>query len=141
MSVPPDWDPDYLVAYALAERFVGWLMSWGKRTKPEYYRNQEACKNMSPGGWPAKWNGNGSGRATSFRRLFNTMKAALTPRKECSQLELFQTKPECKGKEGPYKNMSKTLGWLATARRFLIAAASEDRAKLMIAYRHHSEPA
>jgi len=141
MSVPPDWDPDYLAAYALAERFVGWLMSWGKRTKPEYYRNQEAYKNMSPAGESGRRSPNGSDGVRAVGRVLRGIKTALVPRKECSQLELFQTKPECKGKEGPYKNMSKTLGWLATARRFLIAAASEGRAKLMIAYRHHSEPA
>jgi hypothetical protein len=42
ISRPGDWDPDYLAAYPLAERFVGWLMGMGKRTKPECHRKQEA---------------------------------------------------------------------------------------------------
>ena len=124
MSLPPDWDPDYLAAYALAERFVGWLMSWGKRTKPECVGKQAAYKNMSPAGEWAGRNPNGISRATSLGKLFRAIRTALVPRKECSQLGLFQTKPEYKRKEGAYKNMSKTLGWLATAALFLLKRGS-----------------
>jgi hypothetical protein len=124
MSVPADWDPDYAAAYALAERIVGCLLGWGKRTKPESHRNQEACKNMSPAGEPGGRNPNGGGGATGLGRVFRTVKTALAPRKEWSQLPLFQTKPECSRKEGAYKNMpngmSKIGGWLGAAASFLL---------------------
>jgi hypothetical protein len=117
MSDPRFSDPTYAEAYALAERIVGWLMGWGKRTKPEPLRNQKICKNMSSAGERAAGNPNGSGRATSLRttlgKVFRFMKAALVPRKEYRQLPLFQTNPECSGKQGRYKNMSKALGRLA----------------------------
>ena len=96
MSLPADWDPAYVVAYALAERLVGWLLCWGKRTKPESVRNEATCKNMSPAGESAGQNPNGNGGATSLgtrlAKIFRAMKTALAPRKEPSQLPLFQTK-------------------------------------------------
>ena len=86
MSVPVEWDPAFVVAYALAERFVGWLMSLGKRTKPESFRKDEACKNMSPAGERTRRNPNGSGGTTAFGGVFRAMRTALAPRprKECS---------------------------------------------------------
>jgi len=126
MSLPPDWDPDYLAAYALAERFVGWLMSWGKRTKPEYYRNQEACKNMSPAGESGRRNPNGSDGVTAVEKVLRAIRTALVPRKECSQLELFQTKPECNRKEGVSQNVSKSLGRLRAAFSFLLKRGRSD---------------
>jgi hypothetical protein len=128
MSVPADWDPDYAVAYALAERMVGWLLGWGKRTKPEYERKQAGYKNMSPGGERGGGNPNGNSGARSLGpRLgnsFRAFKAAVMPRRKHSQLPLFPTKPECLRKEGGYKNMSKRIskigGWLGAAASFLL---------------------
>ncbi|HXJ93616.1 MAG TPA: hypothetical protein VMT20_12110 [Terriglobia bacterium] len=120
MSVPGAWDPNYAAAYALAERIVGWLMSLGKRTKPEYCRNQGACKDMSADSVWASRNPNRSDGATSVGRVFRTIKTAFVLRKTHSQLSLLQTKPECKRREGAYQNMSKTLGWLGAAASFLL---------------------
>jgi hypothetical protein len=128
ISLPADWDPAYAVAYALAERIVGWLMGGGKRTKPEYDRKQATCKNMSPAGERDGRNPKGSGRKTALGRVFRTVKTAFVPRKEHWQLPLFQTKPECYRKDGPYKNMSndesKIGGWLGRAASFLLKRAS-----------------
>jgi len=110
MSVPGAWDPDYAAAYALAERFVGWLMRWGKRTKPEYVGKQMACKNMSSAGVPVSRNPNRRHGATALGKVFRASRTAFVPRKTHPQLPLFQTKPECKRREGAYQNMSKTLG-------------------------------
>ncbi len=115
MPLPADWDPAYAEAYALAERIVGWLMRWGKRTKPECHRKREACRNMSPAGERGGRNPSGSGGAASLKRVFCAVKTALTPRKEYSQSPLFQTKPEYLRKDSACKNMSKVLGWLGAA--------------------------
>jgi hypothetical protein len=124
MSVPADWDPSYAEAYALAERIVGWFMGWRKRTKPECDRKRAGYKNMSPAGERGGENPNGNSGARSLGKAFRAIKAALVPRKEYSQLPLFQTKPECSRNEAAYKNMSngvsKTGDWLGTAASFLL---------------------
>jgi hypothetical protein len=124
MSDPRFSDPAYAEAYALAERIVGWFMGWGKQTKPESLRNQGVCKNMSPAGESTGRKLNGSGGATSLGKVFRAVKAALVPRKEYSQLPLFQTKPECFRKVGTYQNMSKGMSkigsWLGAAASFLL---------------------
>ncbi len=120
MWPPADWDPAYAEAYALAERIVGWLMRWGKRTKPEYNRKQAACKNMSPAGERGGRNPGGSGAATSLGRIVRAVKTALTSRKERPQLPPLQTKPESLRKDAAYKNMSKALGWLGAPASFLL---------------------
>jgi hypothetical protein len=124
MSDPRYSDPAYAEAYALAARIVGWLMGWGKRTKPECDRKKAAYKNMSVAGEPGGRNPNGSSGTRSLGRVFRAVKAAPNPRKEPSQLPLFQTKPECFRKEGAYKNMSKGMakigGWLGAAASILL---------------------
>ena len=90
-----------------------------ERTKPESFRKHEACKNISSTGERAGRNPNGSDGATALGRVFRAIKTALVPRKECSQLPLFQTKPECYRKEAAYKNVSKARVWLGKAMSFL----------------------
>ena len=128
MSVPAEWDPAYIMAYAVAEKIVGWFMGKGKRTNPESDRKQAAYKNVSAADEPGGRNPEGSGGTTSLgtrlANIFRSMKTALVPRKEYSQLPLFQTKPECYRKEGAYRNMSKALGWLGTAPAFLLKRGS-----------------
>ena len=53
-------------------------------------------------------------RQTS-ERSSGPQKTALAPRKEYSQLPLFQTKLESSRKEGAYKNTANVLGWLGAA--------------------------
>ena len=136
MSLPANRDRAYAEAHALAERFIGWLMGWRKRTKPESYRNQDGCRNMSPAGDRGGRNPSGSARATGLRRVLQDVKTALTPRKECRQLPLFQTKPEYLRNNMAYKNISKApgwLGWLGAAASFLLkpgrAAMAESSGK------------
>jgi hypothetical protein len=128
MSDPRYWDPAYAEAYALAERIVGWFMRWGKQTKPECYTRQKTCKNMSLGGESGEPNPNGKGGAITLARVFRVIKTAVVGRKEYSQLPLFQTKPEYLTKEGAYKNMSKTMGWLGAAASFLLKQRCNQRA-------------
>jgi hypothetical protein len=120
MSLPADWDPSYAEAYALAERLVGWVMGLGKQTKPESHRKQYAYKSMSPAGQLGWRNPNGRDGATRLGKAFRAVKAAIVPRKEDSQLRLFQTNPECYTKDGAYKNISKARGWLGAAGSFLL---------------------
>jgi len=106
MSLPADWDPAYAEAYALAERFVGWLMGWGKRTKPECNRKKSGCKNMS-----AQDGGRIATRALDERESQTSTEVSR---------ETKRTKPEYQRKQGAYKNISKTLGWLGAAASFLL---------------------
>jgi hypothetical protein len=126
MSVPGAWDPDFAAAYELADRLVGWLMGWGKRTKPESIRKQESCKNMSMGGGSPRGNSDGGDRATGFGKILDALRTALVSRKEPSQLELFQTKPEYDRKVGVSQIISKSLGRLGAAFAFLMKRGSAE---------------
>ena len=112
----------------------GGLGDSGKRTKPEYDRKQAAYENMWPAGESGGRNPSASGGPTSLGtrlgKIFRGVKTALVPRKQPSQLPLFQTKPESYRKEGGYKNMSKVLGWLGAAARFLLKGGRYHRQQI-----------
>ena len=98
MSLHADCDPAYTEAYALAEKIVGWLMGWGKRTKPEYNRRETSSENMS---------------VRDGRKI---TRGPLDEGESQASVEVSgdtkQTKPECHRKKGTYKNISKARGWL-----------------------------
>ena len=119
MSVPRDRNPAFAAIGALAQGILRSLMRRWKRTKPECDRKQGACENMSLTGESAGRGAIGGGGATGLGKVFRALKTALVPRKEHSQLLLFQSKPESFRKEDTYKNVSKARGWLSAAVWFL----------------------
>jgi hypothetical protein len=110
VSVPADGDPDFASGYELGKRLIRRLKDGGKRTKPECNRKEEAYQNMSAAGGPVRRNWNRSGRALSFGKLLEAVRAALSVPKTILQWALFQVKPECERKEGAYKIISKAAG-------------------------------
>ena len=132
MSLPAHWDPAYLEAYALAERIVGWLMPWGKRTKPECNRKQAACKNISAAGSAEGRVQNGQGLLTQFgtklRETLDRLRMPPASRQMCLDFTANRAKPECNRKQGASKSISKSLGWLGAAASFLLETRPNEPA-------------
>jgi len=96
----------------------------GEANEAGIYWKTDGLQNYVAGGLSTGRDRSGRDGVTALERVFRAIRTVLLPRKECSQLELFQTKPEYKRKEGAYRNMSKTPCWLATAGWFLLQRCS-----------------